>query len=127
MTEQEKIKNIEELITLTDLAPGVNLGNLSPEESAKLKRAALDLYRLGHASGFKAGADHAISAVASALPARRNALRTQWSKRWLSARMREYWQEFKKSLRSIRATLIRSPRRRRFPTEALSGNWAIRR
>jgi hypothetical protein len=127
MTEQEKIKNIEEVITLADLAPGVNLGNLSPEESAKLKRAALDLYRLGHASGFKAGADHAINAVASALPARRNALQTQWPKRWLSARMREYWQEFKKSLRSIRATVIRSPGRRRFPTEALSGNWAIRR
>ena len=31
------------------------------------------------------------------------------------------------SLRSIRAIVIRSPRPRRFPTEALSGNWAIRR
>jgi hypothetical protein len=37
-----------------------------------------------------------------------------------------YWQKFKKSLRSIRAIVIRSPWPRRFPTEALSGNWAIR-
>src|SRR5215475_11310193 len=119
MTELERIKYIEERITLEGLLTGVNLGSLPPGESAKLKRAALDLYRLGHASGFKAGADHAINSVASALPARRNALQPQWSKRWLSARMREYWQEFKKSLRSIRATVIRSSRRRRFPTEAL--------
>jgi len=32
-----------------------------------------------------------------------------------------YWREIKKSLRSMRATVIRS-RRPRFPTEALSGN-----
>jgi len=40
--------------------------------------------------------------------------------------MREYWQKFKKSLRSIRATVIRSLRPRRFPTESLSGNLSIR-
>ncbi|HEV2665726.1 MAG TPA: hypothetical protein VG324_12485 [Blastocatellia bacterium] len=127
MTEPERIKNIEEQITLAWLLPGVNLGCLTPEESAKLKRAALDLYRLGHARGFKAGADHALNAIASAIPLLRNALQMHWLKRWLWARTREYSQEFKKSLRSIRATVIRSPRRRRFPTEALSGNWAIRR
>src|SRR5262245_35857094 len=65
MTEPEKIKNIEERITLARLLPGVNLGCLPPEESAKLKRAVLDLYRLIHASGFKAGADYAMNAVAS--------------------------------------------------------------
>jgi hypothetical protein len=127
MTEPERIKNIEEQITLAWLMPGVNLGCLPPEESAKLKRAALDLYRLGHARGFKAGADHALNATVKAIPLLRNALQMQWLKRWLWARTREYSQEFKKSLRSIRATIIRSPRRRRFPTEALSGNWVIRR
>ena len=127
MTEPERIKNIEEQITLSWLLPGVNLGCLPPDESAKLKRAALDLYRLGHARGFKAGADHALNAIASAIPLLRNALHMQWLTRWLWARMREYWQEFKKSLRSIRSTVIRSQRRRRFPTEALSGNWVIRR
>ena len=127
MTEQERIKSIEEQITLAGLLPGVNLDRLPPEESAKLKRAAIDLYRLGHASGFKAGADHAINAVAGVRPPRHDALRAQWLKRWLPARMREYWQVFKKSLRTIRATVIRSPRRRRFPTEALGGNWAVRR
>ena len=40
--------------------------------------------------------------------------------RWLSARMRERWQEFKKSLRSIRVAIIIGPRGRRFPTEAVS-------
>jgi hypothetical protein len=123
MTELDRIKNIEEQIPLAWLLPSVNLGCLPPEESARLKRAVLDLYRLGHASGFKAGSNHAMNAAARVIPPRCSASQIQW----LSARMREYWQDFKKSLRSIRATVIRSPRCRRFPTEALSGNWAIRR
>jgi hypothetical protein len=127
MTEQERIQYIEERITLDGLLPGVNLGCLPPEESAKLKCAVLDLYRLGHASGFKAGADHAMNAVAGAIPQFRYVIQLQWLKRWLSARMREYLQDFKKSLRSIRATVVGSQRPRRFPTEALSGNWVVRR
>lgn len=127
MTETERIKNIEERITLAGLLPGVNLGCLSTEELVKLKRAVLDIYRISHASGFKAGADHAMNTVVSVIPARRNALQMQWLKRWFLARMREFWQDFKKSPRSIRATFTRSPRHRRFPTETLSGNWAIRR
>jgi len=87
MTELERINNIEEHITLAELLPGANLGWLPPEESTKLKRSALDLYRLGRASGFKADADHVINAIASAIPPRRAAL----MKRRLSARMREYW------------------------------------
>jgi hypothetical protein len=127
MTEQERIKYIEERITLEGLLTGVNLGSLPPGESAKLKSAVLDLYRLGHASGFKAGADHAMNAVATAIPQFRYVLQLQWLKRWLSARMREYLQDFKKSLRSIRATVFGIQRPRRFPTEVLSGNWAFRR
>ena len=127
MTELERIKYIEERITLEGLLTGVNLGSLPPEESAKLKSAVLDLYRLGHASGFKAGADHAMNAVAAAIPQFRYVLQLQWLKRWLSARRREYLQDFKKSLRSIRATVLGSQRPRRFPTEALNGNWAVRR
>ena len=107
MTEPERIKNIEEHITLEELLPGVNLEWLPPEESAKLKRAVLDIYRHSHARGFKSGADHAINAVASALQPRRDDSRTQWGKRRLSARMREYWQHYKKSLRSIRPTVTR--------------------
>ena len=127
MTELERIKNIEERITLEGLLTGVNLGSLPPGESAKLKSAVLDLYRLGHASGFKAGADHAMNAVATAIPQFRYVLQLQWLKRWLSARMREYLRDFKKSLRSIRAKVVGIQRPRRFPTEALSGNWAVRR
>jgi hypothetical protein len=127
MTEQERIKNVEELITLEGLLPGVDLGCLPLGESAKLKRAVLDLYKLGHASGFKSGADHAMNAVAGAIPQFRYILQMQWLKRWLSARMREYLQDFKKSLRSIRATVVGSQRPRRFPTEALNGNWGFRR
>ena len=127
MTELERIKYIEERITLEGLLTGVNLGSLPPGESAKLKSAVLDLYRLGHASGFKAGADHAMNAVAAAIPQFRYVLQLQWLKRWLTARMREYLQDFKKSLRSIRATVVGRQRPRRFPTEALSGNWAVRR
>jgi hypothetical protein len=124
MNDPERIKNIEEQITIAGLLPGVNLGYLPPEESAKLKRAVLDLYRLSHARGFMSGADHAI---ASAIQPVRDDSQMQCLKRWLSERMREHWLEFKKSLRSIRATVIRSPHRRRFPTEALSGKWGIRR
>jgi hypothetical protein len=127
MTEQERIKYIEERITLDGLLPGVNLGSLPPGESAKLKSAVLDLYRLGHASGFKAGADHAMNAVVGAIPQFRYVLQLQWLKRWLLARMREYLQDFKKLLRSIRATVVGSQRPRRFPTEALSSNWVVRR
>jgi hypothetical protein len=127
MTELERIKYIEERITIEGLLPGLDLGCLPPEESAKLKRAVLDLYKLGHASGFKSGADHAINAVAGVIPQLRYALQTQWLKQWLSARTRKCLQDFKKSLRSIRATIVRNHRRRRFPTEALNGNWAIRR
>jgi hypothetical protein len=107
MTEPERIKTIEEQITLARLLPGVNLGCLPPEELAKLKRAALDLYRLGHASGFKAGADHAMNAMASFIQPRRDASQMQWLRRRLSARMREYRQYFLTLLRSIRATVIR--------------------
>jgi len=127
MTELERIKNIEEQITIEGLLPGVNLGRLPPGESAKLKRAVLNLYKLGHASGFKAGADHAMNAIAGAIPQFRYVLQIQWLKRWLSARMREYLQNFKKSLRLIHAMVNRSQRRRRFPTEALNANWEIRR
>ena len=127
MNELERIKYIEERITLEGLLTGVNLGSLPPGESAKLKSAVLDLYRLGHASGFKAGADHAMNSVAGAIPQFRYVLQLQWLKRWLSARMRAYLQDIKKSLRSIRATIVRNQRCRRFPTEALNGNWAIRR
>lgn len=123
MSELERIKNIEERIALAGLLPGVNLGWLPPGESAKLKRAVLELYRIGHANGFKAGVDHATNAVAVVIPPRRDSLQTQWPMRGLSARMRERWQEFKKSLRSIRVAIILGPRGRRSPTETLSGNW----
>ena len=119
MTELDRIKNIEERIALKGLLPGVNLGGLSLEDAVKLKRAVLDLYRIGHANGFKAGVDHATNAVAVVIPPRRDSLETQWLIRRLSARMRERWQEFKKSLRSIRVAIIISPRGGRVPTEAL--------
>jgi hypothetical protein len=133
MTEQERIKGIEERITLEGLLPGVNLGCLPPGESAQLKCAVLDLYRLGHASGFKAGADHAMKIVAGVIPQLRYVLQMQWLMRWLSARMREHLRGFKNlrgfkiSARSIRAVIVRSQRLRRFPTEALNGIWTIRR
>src|SRR5215470_4885276 len=120
MSELERIKNTEERIALAGLLPGVNLGWLPPGESAKLKRAVLDLYRLGHANGFKAGIDHATNAVAVVTPPRRDSLQTQRPMRWLSARMRERWREFKKSLRSIRVAIIVGQRGQRFPTEAVS-------
>ena len=127
MTEQERIKDIEERMTLEGLLPGVNLDSLPPEESAQLKRVVLDLYRLGHASGFKAGADHSLNVVAGVLPQLRYVIQMEWLKRWLLARMREHFRDFKKSLRLIRAMIVRSQRLRRFPSEALSGIWAIRR
>jgi len=127
MTEQERINDIEERITLEGLLPGVNLDNLPPGESAQLKRAVLDLYRLGHASGFKAGADHSLNVVAGVLPQLRYVIQMEWLKRWLLARMREHFRDFKKSLRLIRAMVVRSQRIRRFPTEALNGIWDIRR
>ena len=105
MTEPEGIKNIREQITLVGLLPDANLDCLPPEESAKLKCAVLDLYRLSHADGFKAGTDYAMNEIASAIPLLRNALQIQWLKRWLLAQMRECWWEFKTSLRSIRPTV----------------------
>jgi hypothetical protein len=118
MSELERIKNIEERITLEGLLPGVNLGSLPHGEVAKLKRVALDLYRIGHANGFKAGVAHATNAVAVVRPPRRDSLQTQRR----SARIRERWQEFKKSLLSIRVAVIIGPRGRRYPSEALSGD-----
>ena len=119
MSELERIKNIEERIALAGLLPGVNLGCLPREDAAKLKRAVLELYRLGHANGFKAGVDHATKAVV-VIPPRRDSLETQWLMRRLSARMRERWREFKKSVRSIRVAIIIGQRGRSFPTEAVS-------
>jgi hypothetical protein len=106
MTNIDKIKSIEEHITLAGLLPGVNLGYLPPEESAKLKRAVLDLCRQSHVRGFNAGADHAINAVANVIWKRRDASRTQQLKRRFSALLRESWRDYKASLRSIRATVI---------------------
>jgi hypothetical protein len=70
MTEPGRIKNVEEQIALVGLMLGVDLSHLPQEDSAKLKRFALDLYRLGHASGFKAGVDHATNAIAVIEPRR---------------------------------------------------------
>jgi hypothetical protein len=70
MTEPERIKNLDEQIALVGLLLGVDLNRLPTEESIKLKSFALDLYRLGHASGFKAGVDHATTAIAVTEPRR---------------------------------------------------------
>ena len=70
MAEPERIKNLEEQIALVGMLLGVDLSRLPTEESMKLKRFALDLYRLGHASGFKAGVDHATTAIAVVEPRR---------------------------------------------------------
>ena len=70
MTEPERIKNLDEPIALVGMLLGVDLGRLPTEESLKLKRFALDLYRLGHASGFKAGVGHATTAIAVIEPRR---------------------------------------------------------
>jgi len=70
MTEPERIKNLDEQIALVGLLLGVDLNRLPTEESMRLKRFALDLYRLGHASGFKAGVDHATTAIAVTEPRR---------------------------------------------------------
>jgi hypothetical protein len=101
MNEPERIKNLEEQIPLAQLLPGVNLDHFPPEESAKLKRAILDIYRLSHARGFQAGADHAINTIGSALQPLYDGLQINLMKRRLSARMRERWYNYKKSLRSI--------------------------
>ena len=68
MSELQRIKIVEERITLAGLLPGVNLGELPPEDAVMLKRAALNLYRIGHANGFKAGVDHATNALAVVAP-----------------------------------------------------------
>jgi hypothetical protein len=125
MSELQRIKNVEERITLAGLLPGVDLGSLPPEDAVMLKRAALNLYRIGHANGFKAGVDHATNAVVVA--PRRDSLQTQRLTRRLSTRMCERWQEFKKSLSSIRVAVIIGSRERRSPNEALNGKLAIRR
>ena len=70
MTETQRINDIDEQIALVGLMLGVDFSRLSTEESMKLKRFALDLYRLGHASGFKAGVDHATNALAVIEPRR---------------------------------------------------------
>lgn len=70
MIEPERIKNLDEQIALVGLLLGVDLNRLPTEESMKLKRFALDLYRLGHASGFRAGVDHATNAIAVIEPRR---------------------------------------------------------
>jgi hypothetical protein len=127
MLEPERIKKIEEQISLAGLLPGVNLNYVPPEELEKLKRALLDLYRLSHARGFKAGAEHTMNSIAGHREPQPDASQMQSLMRGLSSRMREDWRELKKMLRSIRAKVIKSPRSRRFPTETLSGNWTIRR
>jgi hypothetical protein len=71
MAEKKRIKNIEEQIALAGLLLGVDLSCLPAEESMKLKRSALDLYRLGHAIGFKAGVDHATDAIGAVIEPRR--------------------------------------------------------
>ena len=124
MSELQRIKNIEDRITLAGLLPGVNLGSLTPEEAVMLKRAALNLYRIGHANGFKAGVDHATNAVVVA--PRRDSLQTQRLTRRLSTRMCKRWQDFKKSLSSIRVAVIIGPRGRRSPNEVLNNRLAIR-
>jgi hypothetical protein len=101
MNEPERIKSIEEQISLAGLLPGVNLDCVPPEESAKLKRAVLDIYRLSHARGFQAGADHAINTIGSALQPVYDDLQIIRMKRRLATRMRERWRNYKKSLRSI--------------------------
>ncbi|MBO0862380.1 MAG: hypothetical protein J2P21_28555 [Chloracidobacterium sp.] len=106
MTEPERIKNIEEQIPLAGLLPGVDLDCLRPEDSERLKRAVLDIYRLSHARGFKAGADHAINAIAVALRPQPNASKTLWLKRWISERMPERGRMW----RSILETVIRKYR-----------------
>lgn len=127
MIEPEKIKKLEDQITLAGLLPGLNLDYVPPEESEKLKRALLDVYRLSHARGFKAGAEHARGSIANFIQPQHDNSRIQLMARRLSAQIRRDWLELKKMMRSIRATVIRDQRPRRFPTEALSGNWATRR
>ena len=127
MSELQRIKIVEERITLAGLLPGVNLGSLRPEDAVMLKRAALNLYRIGHANGFKAGVDHATNAVTVVVPSRCESLQAQRLTRRLSARMSERWQEFKKSLSSIRVAVIIGPRGRRSPNEPLNNKLAIRR
>jgi hypothetical protein len=107
MNEPERIKSIEEQISLAGLLPGVNLDWFPPEESAKLKRAVLDIYRLSHARGFQAGADHAINTIESALQPVYDDLQINSMKPRLSARMRERWHNYKKSLRSIIVRKVR--------------------
>jgi hypothetical protein len=124
MSELQRIKNVEERITLAGLLPGVNLGSLPLEDAVMLKRAALNLYRIGHANGFKAGVDHATNAVVVA--PRYDSLQMQRLTRRLSMRMCERWQEFKKSLSSIRVAVIIGPRGSRSPNEALNNKLAIR-
>jgi hypothetical protein len=128
MIEPERIKKIEEQITLPSLLPGVNLDYVPQEEVEKLKRALLDVYRISHARGFKAGAEHAINLVASRqAEQKRESSEIQWMMRWFHARIRQDWLRLKKSMRSIRAGISRSPRPPRFPTETLSNNWTARR
>jgi hypothetical protein len=127
MIEPERIKRIEEQITLAGLLPGVNLDYVPQEEVEKLKRALLDVYRLSHARGFKAGAEHAMTSFAGFEEPQGYSSEIKWMMRRISVRIREDWQDLKKWLRAARATISRNPRPRRFPTETLSGNWTARR
>ena len=127
MIEPERIKKIEEQITLAGLLPGVNLDYVPPAEIEKLKRALLDVYRLSHARGFKAGAEHAMNSLANSAEPEHGASEIKWLMRRIASRIRGSWEDLTKWLRSVRAAIIRSPRPRRFPTETLSGNWTVRR
>jgi hypothetical protein len=127
MIEPERIKKIEEQITLAGLLPGVNLDYVPPEEVEKLKRALLDVYRLSHARGFKAGAEHAMSSFDGYAEPQNYGSEIKLMTRRISVLIREDWQDIKKWLRAIRSTINRNPRPRRFPTETLSGNWTARR
>src|SRR5262245_5190673 len=127
MTEPERIQKIEEQITLAGLLPGVNLDYVPPEEIEKLKRALLDVYRLSHARGFKAGVAHAMSSFADYAEPQSYGSEIKWMMRRVSVLIREDWQDLKKWLRAIRAAINRNRRPRRFPTETLSGNWTVRR
>lgn len=128
MIEPERIKKIEEQITLASLLPGVNLDYVPPEEVEKLKRALLDTYRISHARGFKAGAEHEMNLISTRQAERlRDVSKIQLLIQEFSERLRQDWRRLKKSLRSIRAAISRNPRPPRFPTETLSGNWTARR
>src|SRR5262245_61892410 len=117
MIEPERIKKIEEQITLAGLLPGVNLDYVPPEEVEKLKRALLDVCSRSHARGFKASVEHAMNSFAGYTKPQSYGSEIKWMMSRISVLIREDWQDLKKWLRAIRATINRNPRPRRFPTE----------